>query len=126
MPPRDQPVLYSADLSECEDLHKFDTAAIAVMFAAVLRDAGASIVREVGHAYPGAGLTHVLVLQESHAILHTWPETGTVNVDVFSCSGRLNSIKAVGELGRLFGARKVTIQEIRRADGHRDRAGERD
>lgn len=114
----EQPVLYSADLAQCETLHTFDAAAIGLMFASALRAAGATIVQEISHAYPGAGLTHVLVLRESHAILHTWPETGTVNVDIFSCSPRLKSLAAVEELGRLLGARQVSIQEIPRADGH--------
>lgn len=113
----EQPVLYSADLGSCEALGAFDGAGIAAAFAAALRQAGATIVQEVSHAYPGRGLTCVLVLRESHAVLHTWPETGTVNIDIFSCSTRLKSLAAIDELRRLLGARKVSIQEIPRADG---------
>jgi S-adenosylmethionine/arginine decarboxylase-like enzyme len=75
-------------------------------------------VQEFQHAYTGAGLTCVLVLSESHAVLHTWPETGTVNIDVFSCSTRLNSRAAIDELGRVLGARDISVQETPRADGH--------
>jgi S-adenosylmethionine decarboxylase len=88
------------------------------MFAVALRGAGATIVREVSHAYPGTGLTCVLVLRESHAVLHTWPETGTVNIDIFSCSPRLRSLAAIDDLRRLLGATQVSVQEIPRADGH--------
>ena len=115
----DQPVLYSADLGNCATLHTFDADAICTSFAAALRGAGATIVQEVTHAYPGAGLTCILVLRESHAVLHTWPETGTVNIDIFSCSTRLKSLVAIEELRQLFGARDVSVQEILRADGHR-------
>lgn len=115
----EQPVLYSADFTDCEALDAFDAAGIAAMFAAALRGAGATIVQEVSHAYPGHGLTCVLVLRESHAVLHTWPETATVNIDIFSCSTRLKSLAAIDELGRLLGARVVSVQEIPRADGHR-------
>ena len=114
----EQPVLYSADFARCEALSAFDSDAVAVAFAAALEGAGATIVQQVCHAYPGAGLTCVLVLRESHAVLHTWPETGTVNIDIFSCSTRLKSLAAIDELGRLFAARDVTVQEIPRADGH--------
>ena len=113
-----QPILYSADLGNCETLHTFGAEAVARGFAAALRHAGATIVQEVSHAYPGAGLTCVLVLKESHAVLHTWPETGTVNIDIFSCSTRLKSLAAIDELRRLFGARQISVQEIPRADGH--------
>jgi S-adenosylmethionine decarboxylase len=115
----EQPVLYSADLAHCEALDDFDGEGLAAMFAAALRGAGATIVQEVSHAYPGHGLTCVLVLRESHAVLHTWPETGTVNIDIFSCSTRLKSLAAIDELRRLLGARKVSVQEIPRADGRR-------
>jgi S-adenosylmethionine/arginine decarboxylase-like enzyme len=75
-------------------------------------------VKATSHDYPGKGLTCVLILAESHAILHTWPETGTVNLDIFSCSARLKSLAAVVELGRVFGAEGMSVQEITRADGH--------
>ena len=114
---REQPVLYSADFGNCEALDSFDEDGIAAMFAAALRGAGATIVQEVSHAYGGHGLTCVLVLRESHAVLHTWPETATVNIDIFSCSTRLQSLAAIDELARLLGARRVSVQEIPRADG---------
>jgi S-adenosylmethionine decarboxylase len=113
------PILYSIDLAGCSALTQFDGEEISGLFASALRAAGATVVREVSHAYPGAGLTCVLVLRESHAVLHSWPETGTINVDIFSCSPRLNSHAAIDELGRIFGARHVSVQEIPRADGHR-------
>ncbi len=118
MSDHEQPVLYSADLGNCDALGMFDGEAISTLFAAALRGAGATIVQQLQHAYTGAGLTCVLVLSESHAVLHTWPETGTVNIDIFSCSTRLKSLAAIEELGRLLGARQVSIQEIPRADGH--------
>jgi S-adenosylmethionine decarboxylase len=111
-------MLYSADFADCGALASFDATAIAAVFAGALRGAGATVVQEVTHAYPEQGLTCVLVLRESHAVLHTWPETGTVNIDIFSCSTRLKSLAAIEELGRLLGARRVSVQEIPRADGH--------
>jgi S-adenosylmethionine decarboxylase len=113
-----QPVLYSVDLSECEALAALEREDITATFVAALERAGATIVQALSHAYPGAGLTCVLILRESHAVLHTWPETGTVNIDIFSCSIRLESLEAIDELSRSFGARHVSVQEIRRADGH--------
>ena len=113
------PVLYSVDLSECAAIRQLTTDEISDTFTAALESAGATILRAVSHTFPGAGLTCALLLSESHAVLHTWPETGTVNLDIFSCSTRLKSLDAIAELGRLFGAGKVSIQEVQRADGHR-------
>ncbi len=111
-------MLYSVDLSECEALAALEPEDIIATFAAALEHAGATVVQTSSHAYPGAGLTSVLILRESHAVIHTWPETGTVNIDIFSCSTRLKSLEAIDELSRFLGSRQVSIQEIRRADGH--------
>ena len=114
----DQPVLYSVDLAGCTALSGFQPDAISATFVSALERAGATVVRAVSHDFPGAGLTCVLILAESHAVLHTWPETGTVNIDIFSCSTRLKSLAAIAEIGRSFGAADVSVQEIPRADGH--------
>ena len=45
-----------------------------------------------------------------------------MNIDIFSCSTRLKSLKAVAALGRVFGAGDVSIQEIHRAVGPGRRA----
>lgn len=112
------PVLYSVDLFDCEALGSLRPEDIISTFAAALEHAGATVVQTSSHAFPGAGLTSVLILRESHAVIHTWPETGTVNIDIFSCSTRLKSLEAVNELSRFFGSRQVSVQEIPRADGH--------
>lgn len=115
------PALYSVDLVGCTVLAGRASDEIMATFGAALRRAGATVVHELCHAFPGAGLTCVLILRESHAVLHTWPETGTVNLDIFSCSARLKSLEAIEELRVSFGARRVAVQEIPRADGHRPR-----
>ena len=76
------------------------------------------LVGALAHAFPNGGLTCVLILQESNAVVHTWPETGSVNIDIFSCSSRLKSLAAIDELGRLLGASRISVQEVLRADGH--------
>jgi S-adenosylmethionine decarboxylase len=112
------PALYSADLAECGALAGLAPNEITKAFCAALRRAGATVVQELSHSFPETGLTCVLILSESHAVLHTWPETGTVNIDIFSCSTRLKSLQAIHELSRSFGAKSLTVQEIPRADGH--------
>jgi S-adenosylmethionine decarboxylase len=122
---QDRPVLYSVDLGECEALAALEPKDIASCFASALGRAGATVVQAVSHVYPGAGLTCVLVLRESHATIHTWPETGTVNIDIFSCSSRLQGRAAIDELSRYFAARRISVQEIARVDGHSSRVDAR-
>lgn len=121
MPAHEQPVLYSVDLIGCSAMCGVPPSIVAARFVSALESAGATVVHALSHNFPGAGLTCVLILAESHAVLHTWPETGTVNIDIFSCSTQLKSLVAIAELGRSFGADNVSIREMPRADGHAPR-----
>lgn len=114
---QEPPLLYAVDLGECEALAALAPEEIVATFRSALEGAGANVVQTVSHHFPGDGLTSVLILRESHAVLHTWPETGTVNVDIFSCSPRLDSLRVVEEMRRSLGAHKVTVRELSRADG---------
>jgi S-adenosylmethionine decarboxylase len=119
------PASFTADLSGCAALSVLTSDEVAGLFIAALDRAGGTIVETVTHAFPKTGLTCVLILRESHAVLHTWPETGTVNIDIFSCSTRLKSLDAIAEVGRSLGATDVSVQEIPRADGHAPRSERR-
>jgi S-adenosylmethionine decarboxylase proenzyme len=112
------PTLFSVDLRGCQRLEGLKPADIIKAFATALERAGANVVKASSHIFPGAGLTSVLILRESHAAIHTWPETGTVNVDIFSCTTRLRSLDAIDELSRLLGASGTSVRTLRRADGH--------
>ena len=118
MAPIASPALFSADLSQCAALPMLAGDEIADLFVDALGRAGATIVDTVSHVFPTTGLTCVVILRESHAVLHTWPETGTINIDIFSCTSRLRSVDAINALGLAFGAQQVSIQEIPRASGH--------
>ena len=118
MPFHEHPVLYSVDLLGCADMSALTPEHVTATFVAALERAGATVVKALSHTFPGAGLTCILILAESHAVLHTWPETGTVNIDIFSCSTRLKSLAAVAEVGRSLGAANLSVQTIPRADGH--------
>ena len=118
MEPYAPPASFTADLLSCAALRHLTADEVTDLFTATLHRAGATIVNVVCHAFPVTGLTCVLILRESHAVLHTWPETGMVNIDIFSGSTRLQSLSAIEELGRSLGAAAVSVQEISRADGH--------
>lgn len=118
MLPQEFPTLYAADLRGCTLLFGLTADLVMARFVEALRDAGATVVQTLSHRFPGGGQTCVLILAESHAVLHTWPESGTVNLDIFSCSPGLKSHAAIHEVGRVFGATSVSIQEITRAAGH--------
>ena len=113
-----KPVLYVVDCGGCTALAGIPPNGVSDIFVSALTNAGATVVQMASHHFPGAGLTTVLILAESHAVLHSWPETGTVHLDIFSCSTGLDSRAAIDDMARALGAASVSIQEVRRADGH--------
>ena len=52
-----------------------------------LRKAGFNVINQLSHRFPGqqAGVTGIVLLSESHAAFHTYPEHGYMAVDIFSC-----------------------------------------
>jgi S-adenosylmethionine decarboxylase len=118
MTTHEHPMLYSVDLKGCMTMAALAPEKVTSAFVEALQAAGATVVQTMSHNFPGKGLTCVLILSESHAVLHTWPETATVNIDIFSCSTRLKSLAAIEALSRSFGATTMSVQEIPRADGH--------
>lgn len=47
--------------------------------------AHATVVAAVFHAFSPCGTSGVLVLQESHLSIHTWPEYGYAAMDFYTC-----------------------------------------
>lgn len=63
-----------------------DVLVIETLLHEAARGAGATPVGGHFHPFgPGRGVTGVLLLQESHISIHTWPEHGFAAVDVFMC-----------------------------------------
>ena len=50
--------------------------------------AGASVINTVSHTFPGGGFTALVLLAESHASIHTYPEHKSCFVDIFTCGTR--------------------------------------
>ena len=49
------------------------------------QSAGATVVNTVFHTFSPQGVTGVVVVEESHLSIHTWPEHGYAAVDFFTC-----------------------------------------
>ncbi len=49
------------------------------------RGAGATVLGSRFHQFEPEGVTGIVLLAESHASVHTWPEAGLVTLDVFTC-----------------------------------------
>jgi S-adenosylmethionine decarboxylase len=61
----------------------------------------------------GYGYTGVVVLSESHATVHTWPEHGTACLDIFTC-GNVNPVDAVSSILSYFQATEHNVKILER------------
>jgi S-adenosylmethionine decarboxylase proenzyme len=60
-----------------------------IMLEAATR-CGATVLNHIAHEFPGNGLTMVIMLSESHASIHTYPEHDSCFVDLFTCGEKAN------------------------------------
>lgn len=74
------------DLSGIEAHALRDASGIERLLRAAAELAGATpLGAQFHHFGAGAGITGVVILQESHISIHTWPEHGFAAVDIFMC-----------------------------------------
>ncbi len=95
----------TADLRGCAPAHATmtDAGALRTACLAAVRAAGLHAVGELFHPFPApGGVTGVVLLAESHLAVHTWPERGTVTLDVYVCNhGHDNRARARALLAAL-------------------------
>lgn len=46
---------------------------------------GVSVINSVKHDFPGGGFSGLILIAESHAAIHTWPELGKAWVELATC-----------------------------------------
>ena len=73
---------------------------------------------EVYHKFPTGGYTSVICLSESHLSMHTWPEYGKVNLDIYLSNFLRNNDGTVDQifhsLVQYFEGTVSDVQKIRR------------
>ena len=78
--------------------------------------AGATIVNSTFHHFSPHGVSGVVVIEESHLAVHTWPEYGHASVDLFTCGEAVNPWVACAELKNHFKAARISATELSRAE----------
>jgi S-adenosylmethionine decarboxylase proenzyme len=93
-----------------------DPGRIGELLNAAARAAGATVVQSVVHTFSPQGVTGVVVVEESHFSIHTWPEHGYAAVDAFTC-GDCRPERVTGLLARGLGALTCEVMVMRRGAG---------
>ena len=101
------------ELHECAAEALNDVAGMQALMHRAALAAGATVVGEAFHRYAPHGVTGVLVLEESHFSVHTWPEAGYAALDFYTC-GALDPEPAARVVAEGVAARRVTLLEVAR------------
>lgn len=75
---------------------------------------GAHILKSTKHVFPPDGLTMVILLSESHASIHTYPEHDSCFVDLFTCGTTCSAEKFDESLRHYLKPTKVNSQIFKR------------
>ncbi len=95
-----------------ETLTKTDYVEKAMLNAAKVSNA--HIVETLFHQFLPYGVSGVVVIEESHYTIHTWPEHGYAAIDLFTCSDDVLIDKAIQYLEDSFLPTRIEKVEISR------------
>jgi S-adenosylmethionine decarboxylase len=105
---------YICDLSGCNPALLFNAKQAMALFTQAVKMSGLTIVDEGYFEFSPHGFTCFLLLAESHASLHAWPEYGYCAVDLFTCNIHFDTRPLITTLRELFGCRQASIQKVQR------------
>ena len=66
------------------------------------------------HKFEPQGITGVILLEESHISIHTWPEKNFVAVDIYTCGDKAMPEMALDFLKKEFQPQKIKIKRVQR------------
>jgi S-adenosylmethionine decarboxylase len=109
-------VEWVVDAWGCEPESLRDTSAMGALFGAMISDLKLRPVGEIQwHKFPGnGGITGMCLLSESHLTCHTFPEHGSLCMNLFCCVPR-PEWRFEAALRERFGASEVSVRRMSRS-----------
>ena len=77
-------------------------------------EAGATVLGESFHQFNPQGVSGVVIIAESHLVIHTWPEYGYAAADIFTCGNSVQPEKAAEMLMGRLGSKNHSLIELQR------------
>jgi S-adenosylmethionine decarboxylase len=99
---------YGCDLGVIDDVDQ-----IRAMMIEAATQCRATVMSDAFHRFDPHGVSGTVVISESHLSVHTWPESGYVAVDIYTCGG-LDPRPGFRYLAEALGAVSSRVQEILR------------
>ena len=101
------------ELYGCDTALLDDVALIRRHMIAAAERCRATVMSDTFHHFDPHGVSGTVVISESHLSIHTWPESGYVAVDIYTCGG-LDPRPGFRYLAEQLGATQSRVQEILR------------
>jgi S-adenosylmethionine decarboxylase proenzyme len=105
---------YIFDLSNCDQEVLMDSDRAYSLFANAVRSSGLTVVDEGFYKFSPHGFTCFLLLSESHASLHAWPEYGYCAIDLFTCAIGKDLLPLIQDIKNALGADNFTLRKLDR------------
>jgi S-adenosylmethionine decarboxylase len=102
------------ELYECDSAAINDTALVENALIKAVEISGATLVQSVIHEFNPHGVSGVVVIEESHFSVHTWPEYGYCALDIFTCGTEIDYYSALRYLKETFKANNLSVSEMKR------------
>ena len=108
---------YICDLSNCNREVLMDPELVYALFSRAVRESGLTVVDEGFYKFSPHGFTCFLLLAESHASLHAWPEYGYCAIDLFTCAIGKDLTPLIQQVKAALGADHLSLRKLDRDAG---------
>ncbi len=105
---------YICDLSNCNRQLLMDGDRVHSLFSQAVRESGLTVVDEGFYKFSPHGFTCFLLLAESHASLHAWPEYGYCAIDLFTCAIGKDLLPLIQQIKSVLGADNFSVRKLDR------------
>lgn len=100
------------ELSGCDAKVLDDVSSIEAAMLSAAEKAGMTIIQSSFHHFSPIGVSGVVVIQESHLAIHTWPEYAYAAVDLFTCGNTVDAWKSFEYLKDALKAKEHSAIEM--------------
>ena len=101
--------LYDCNASLLNDVDHVERSMVAAA-----EEANATVINSTFHHFSPIGVSGVVVIQESHLAIHSWPEFGYAAIDIFTCGDSVDPWISYKFLEKAFEAGNGSTMELLR------------
>lgn len=101
--------LYDCNPEKLKNRHTIEEALLRIA-----KEANTHTIGSFFHQFKPYGVSGVIIIEESHISIHTWPEHSYAAIDFFACSDDVDFDYAVKSLVEYFESKRYDVQILER------------